>query len=167
MEISYRIEPDFFGSQSESLSVRLLGGHLIERIDYPFLGAPIDRVHGTTRPDYKGNLTLSYTVGAWSGSWTQRYVSDTLYNTTWVEGVDIDDNTNPSYSFTNLNFTYSGENSSFGGDWRLSLAINNAFDKNPPINPGGAGARFGSQWSTFNGYDEFGRRYQLSLNMNF
>jgi iron complex outermembrane receptor protein len=166
MEVSYRMEPDFFGNESESLTVRFLAGHLMERIDYPFLGAPIDRVGGSTRPDYKGNLSLSYSAGPWSGTWQQRYISDTLLNTTWVEGVDVDNNTVPTYSFTNLNFAYSGTNSTFGGDWRVSLAVNNAFDKDPPIFPS-AGARFGSQIGAGTGFDEFGRRYQLTLNMNF
>jgi len=48
-----------------------------------------------------------------------------------------------------------------------SLAINNAFDKNPPI-IAGAFNRVGSRTSSGTGnYDEFGRRCQLSLEMRF
>lgn len=83
----------------------------------------------------------------------------------WVEGVDIDDNSIPFYSFTNLQFSYSGEMNN-GGGWRASLAVNNAFDKNPPIIPGFFD-RIGSQSGGLYGFDEWGRRYQLSLNMNF
>jgi outer membrane receptor protein involved in Fe transport len=166
IEMSYRMEPDFFSGESESLSIRFLGGHLIERTDTPFQGTPLNLVGSSVRPEDKVNLTVAYTVGPWGASWQQRYMSDTLVNLLWVEGVDVDRNTIPTYSFTNLNFSYRGQNSTFGGDWRVSLAVNNAFDKNPPIIPGVFG-RVGSQTNAGNGYDEFGRRYQLSLNMNF
>lgn len=166
VEMSYRMEPDFFNNEAETLTIRALGGHLIERTDTPFRGTPLNLVGSSVRPEDKGNLTVGYTVGPWTATWQQRYISDTLINILWVEGVDIDRNTIPTYSFTNLRFSYRGENSAFGGDWTLGLAVNNAFDKNPPIIPGVFG-RIGSQTNSGTGYDEFGRRYQLTLNMNF
>jgi outer membrane receptor protein involved in Fe transport len=165
LEMSYRMEPNFFDNEIESLSVRVLAGYLGERTNTPFNGAPIDLVGSSTRPEITGNLTLAYSLGPWSATWQQRYISDTLLNTNWVEGVDVDLNTVPTYSFTNLRFAYQSEMSS-GGDWTVSLAVNNAFDKNPPIIPGAFG-RIGSQTGSGLGYDEFGRRYQLGLNMNF
>lgn len=167
LELSYRVEPDFFAGETEALSVRVLAGHLLERTNTPFNGAPIDLVGSATpvlRPETTGNLTVGYTVGPWTATWQQRYISDTLVNINWVEGVDVDWNRVPTYSFTNLRFAYRGELAS--GDWTVSLAINNAFDKNPPILPGQFN-RIGSQTSSGTGYDEFGRRYQLGLNMNF
>lgn len=166
MEIAYRTETNFFNSESESLSVRMLAGKLMERVNTPFNGAPIDLVGSSTplRPDLTANLTVSYTVGPWTGTWQQRYISDTLININWVEGVDVDRNKVPTYSFTNLRFAYRGETAT--GDWTVSLAINNAFDKNPPIIPGAFG-RIGSQTNSGTGFDEFGRRYQLGVNMNF
>jgi len=78
--------------------------------------------------------------------------------------ADVDYNNIGTYSFTNLRFAYQGELDF--GDWSLSLAVNNAFEKSPPTIPW-AFWRIGSQTNSGLGYDEFGRRYQLILNMNF
>lgn len=164
VEIAYRMDLDLFGGEAESLSIRALAGHLIERTNTPFNGTPIDLVGSAQRPDVTANVTLAYSIGAWTASWQQRYISDTLVNLNWVEGVDVDINTIPTYSFTNLRFAYRGETDR--GDWTVSLAVNNAFDKNPPIIPG-VFNRIGSQTNAGTGYDEFGRRYQLGMNMNF
>jgi hypothetical protein len=160
------MEPNFFDNELETLTVRLLGGHLMERFDQPPGGTPINQIGGSTRPENTAVATLRYGVGPWSATWQQRYISDTLVNVNWVEGVDVDNNTIPTYSFTNLSFRYDGESMIGGGDWSASLAINNAFDKNPPIIPGSFN-RVGSQTNSGLGYDEFGRRYQLTLTMSF
>jgi outer membrane receptor protein involved in Fe transport len=84
-----------------------------------------------------------------------------------VEGVDVDDNTIPTYSFTNLNFRYEGGEMIGGAQWSVSFAINNAFNKLPIILPGTPG-RVGTQIGSGSGnHDEFGRRYQVTLDMNF
>lgn len=165
-EVRYDMEPDFFDREFETLSIRGLFGYLKDRYDQPPAGDRIDLVGGSTRPEYTGNLTLRYGVGPWSFSWQQRYISDTLVNINWEEGVDIDDNTIPSYSFTNLQLRYTGEAMMGGGEWSAMLSVNNAFDKHPPIIPG-AFNRVGSQTNSGFGYDEFGRRYQLTLSMDF
>jgi len=162
-EMAYNYEPNFFGSQQETLSLRLLAGKLLERFDVPPGGVAIDQVGGfaggTFRPDWTANLTGRYGVGPWSFTWQQRMTSESLMNIAWVEGVDVDYNTIPFYTFTNLTFRYDGGETIGGGEWNVSLAVNNAFDKNPPVRPGnGTGS---------GNYDEYGRRYQLTLNMSF
>lgn len=164
-EFRYSIEPDFFAGESESLSLRGLVGHLITRSDTPPQGAPIDLIGSTVRPENTGILSASYTLGPWGMQWQQRFIDETKVNINWVEGVDIDDNSIPFYSFTNLQFSYSGELNG-GGTWRAALAINNAFDKNPPIIPGFFD-RIGSQTGGLASFDEWGRRYQLGLNVSF
>ena len=154
LEFAYSIEPDIFDAQFESFNVRALFGRMIERTDTPPGGSPIDRVGSSSLPEWTGNLTASYTIGQWGLQWQQRYIHETKRNINWVEGVDVDDNTNPTYSFTNLRFSYNGELNN-GATWTTSLNVNNAFDKNPP--------KFGN----INSFDEFGRRYHLSLNMTF
>jgi hypothetical protein len=166
MEIGYRIEPDFFANQTESLSIRGLFGYVKDRYDQPPGGSRINLVGSSTEPKKTGNLTVRYGVGPWSMTWQQRYISDTLININWVEGVDVDNNTIPTYSFTNLQFRYDGESLVGGGQWAVTFAINNAFNKNPPTIPGTFN-RVGSQTNSGLGYDEFGRRYQLTLDMNF
>ena len=166
-EMSYNYEPNFFGSQVESLSIRLLAGNLKERFDIPPGGTPIDQVGSTTRPEWTANLTARYSVGPWTFTWQQRAIDETLRNINWVEGVDVDDNTIPTYSFTNLNFRYEGGEMIGGAQWSVSFAINNAFNKLPIILPGTPG-RVGTQIGSGSGnHDEFGRRYQVTLDMNF
>lgn len=165
-EIAYNTELNFFDNAAENLSIRFLAGYLKDRYDQPPGGAPIDLVGSSIRPEVTANLTARYSVGPWSATWQQRYISDTLVNINWVEGVDVDVNTIPTYSFTNLSFRYDGDSLMGGGEWSAAFAINNAFDKNPPIVPGAFG-RVGSQTGALNAYDEWGRRYQLTLEMSF
>jgi hypothetical protein len=80
--------------------------------------------------------------------------------------VEVDNNTIPTYSFTNLSFRYDGESMMGAGEWFATLAVNNAFDNNPPI-ISGAFNRVGLQTNSGLGYDEWGRRYQLTLQMSF
>ena len=167
-EVAYNREVNLFKSQPESLSFRLLAGKLLDRYDQPPGGDRIDQIGNSVldRPELSANATLRYSVGPWSATWQQRYISDQLININWVEGVDVDNNTIPSYSFTNLLFRYDRSATSAGKAWSIGLAINNAFDKNPPIIPGSFN-RVGSQTNSGLGYDEFGRRFDLTLNMNF
>jgi outer membrane receptor protein involved in Fe transport len=167
-ELAYNREINLFDSQSENLSFRVLGGKLLERYDQPPGGAPIDQIGNSTinRPEISANATLTYSVGPWSATLQQRYISDQRININWVEGVDVDNNTIPSYAFTNLLFRYTRDAALAANMWSVSLALNNAFDKNPPIVPGSFN-RVGSQTSSGFGYDEFGRRIQLTLDMSF
>lgn len=167
-EVAYNTDVNLFDSQAETLSFRVLAGKLLDRYDQPPGGQPINQIGNSAinRPEISANATLRYSVGPWSGIWQQRYISDQLINSTWVEGVDVDNNTIPSYSFTNLVFRYDRGSAGAGNAWSVGLAINNAFDKNPPIIPGSFN-RVGSQTNSGLGYDEFGRRIQLTMDMRF
>jgi outer membrane receptor protein involved in Fe transport len=163
-ETSYRIEPDFFGSEVESLSVRAVVGWLGEKSTTSPGGTYSDGVGGYQGfflfPDYTGNVNLNYSVGPWGMQWQQRFISESKNNVTWTEGVDVDDNSIPFYSWSNVQFSYRTEMDN-GGDWSINFNISNLFDKNPGIVSGGNG----NQGSGYG--DEYGRRFQLSLNMNF
>jgi iron complex outermembrane recepter protein len=167
-EVAYIRELNLFDNHAENLSFRVLAGRLLERYDQPPGGEPIDQIGNSAinRPETSANATLRYSVGPWSAAWQQRYISDQLININWVEGVHVDNNTIPSYSFTNLLFRFDRDSTRAGKAWSVGLAINNAFDKNPPIIPGSFN-RVGSQISSGLGYDEFGRRMQLTFDMNF
>jgi outer membrane receptor protein involved in Fe transport len=160
LEIGYRFEPDFFSNELESFSLRAIAGHLIEKTETPLGGATIDSVGGRTFPENTGNLTANYNIGPWSLQWQQRFIDEVLITSTWVEGVDIDDNTVPFFSWTNARIGYRGEMNN-GATWNLGFNVNNLFDKNPPIFASSRGQ------STSNSWDVYGRRYQLSLNMTF
>jgi outer membrane receptor protein involved in Fe transport len=116
-------------------------------------------------PELTANVTASYRFGPWSIQLQERYIDSVLLNRDWVEGVDIDDNTIQSKSWTNLVAGYRREMQS-GSSWRLQFNVQNLFDDDPPIIPSTGGGRFGAQ-TTSNTYDVLGRRYQLSFNMDF
>ena len=74
--------------------------------------------------------------------------------------MDVDDNTVASQTIFNLGLTY-GREMNDGGEWQLGLNVNNLFNREPPIIAGAGGQALS------NSHDQFGRRYQLTLNMNF
>ena len=165
VEIGYQRDVDFLARQDESLSIRFFGGHLAERTSTVVGGAPAEFAGTRGYPDRTANVSLDYRVAAWSVQLQERYLDEVLLNRTWVEGIDVDDNTIPSRAWTNLVLGY-GRDMGSAGNWRVSLSVQNLFDKDPPIIPSSADTRFGAQ-STDNTYDEWGRRYQLGFDMEF
>jgi hypothetical protein len=117
-ETAYRMEPDFFGDQVESLSVRALVGWLGEKSSTSPNGTTVDSVGGTLYEDYTGNVNVNYSVGPWSMQWQQRFISESKMNTNWTDGVDVDDNTISFYSWTNAQFRYNAEMDN-GGTWSV------------------------------------------------
>ncbi|MDR2213047.1 MAG: TonB-dependent receptor [Pseudomonadales bacterium] len=161
----YRFEPNLFADQDENVSIRVLAGYLMERSNTPLGGTPTDSVGTTGSPEITATASLNYNIGPYGIGWTQRYVADTRSGTsTWVVGTDIDRVYVPSANLTNLQLSYRGDLES-GGDWRVSFNVTNLFDRMPPP-VASYGTRGGSQ--TVPGhFDDIGRRYQISLNMNF
>lgn len=164
-ELSYNMEPNFFASQSESLTVRAFAGYVKERMDIPF-GATtgLEQSGSLGMPDLTANVTAVYTLDAWSLQLQQRYIADTVLNASWVEGRDVDINSVSSGNYTNMRIGYLSEMDN-GGTWNLGLNINNLTDRDPP-RIANFGTRGGSQ-VTHNDYEIYGRMYQLNLNMNF
>lgn len=162
LEFSYRMEPNFFDNESESLSVRTLAGYLLTREDISANGTLTDRLGVYTLPDLTANITTTYTVGPYSFQLLGRYIDSGELVRTWTEGVHVDDNWVASSTWWNGSIRYRSEFSN-GGNWDLGLSVQNLFNKHPPITPGGTAGAQGVAGQ----YDQYGRRYQLSLNMNF
>lgn len=165
VEASYRMDPDFFGQETESLSLRVLAGYVIERSDTPLGGTPFDIAGGLNTPDLTANATLGYNVGPYGIQLQQRYIADSIRNVNWVEGVHVDMNSVASGNYTNLRLDYQGEMTN-GGTWSVALNVTNLLDRSPPIV---------AEWSALperqtlipSGYDDLGRRYLVSFNLNF
>jgi outer membrane receptor protein involved in Fe transport len=163
-EAQYRAEPDFLKDVPETLTVRALFGYLIERSDTPFGGAPVDAAGSNANPQLTGTLTSTYNFGPWSAQVQGRYVDSTILNTTWVEGVDIDDNTVSSMTWWNGRIGYTGELRD-GSTYGVAFSVQNMFDKNPSIVPS-VNTRGGNQG--VRAADEiFGRAYSLSASYRF
>jgi iron complex outermembrane recepter protein len=157
-EISYRIEPDFFGDFSESMNVRLIAGYMNENSTTPLNGAKVDRagadaVGGGFLPKTTLTANLTYNIGDLGVSVQQTYQGSMKRNVLWIEGRDVDNNRVGSVNLTNLGLFWNGEASS--GTWRASLNVSNLFNRDPVI----AGlTRVG---------DDVGRRYAIGFDYSF
>jgi outer membrane receptor protein involved in Fe transport len=165
-EVGYNMEPDFFADQVESFSLRGLIGYLAENSTTTAAGTTQDLARTRNRPEFTGVVTGNYELGPW-GLMLQAIYYDSVMNngsanptTPWIEGVDVDDNWIASQTTFNTALSYSGELDS-GSTWRLGFNVTNLFDREPPIVAGAGGQ------SIIPGHDSLGRRYQLSLNMEF
>jgi iron complex outermembrane recepter protein len=164
-EIVYSPDVSFFAGLNESLSVRVLGGKLRSRTNTVVGGTPAEFAGSRGFPELTANITASYRVGRWSVQLQERFIDKVLLNRTWVEGVDVDRNTIDSRAWTNLVLGYE-DTTAGGGTWRVTLNVQNLFDKDPPVIPSSVDSRFGAQ-ATDNTYDVWGRRYQLGFNFDF
>lgn len=166
-EVAYRRDVDWFGIPDESVSLRLLGGKLDTRTN-TVQGSVPDELAGAratpagTLPELTANLTASYRFGPWAIQLQQRYIDELLLDRNFVEGIDIDDNTVSSQSWTNLVLSREGRGRG-DGVWRVTLNVQNLFDDDPPIIP--ANPFFaGAAQAVDNTYDVWGRRYQVTFN---
>jgi outer membrane receptor protein involved in Fe transport len=164
-ESRYRRDVDFFANENENLNLRLLAGYHIERSTTPLGGTPNDITGTTGSPELTATGTLGYNVGPYGMQLTQRYTMHTRSGTsTWVVGKDIDRVFVPSANITNLQLSYRGDMKG-SGDWRVSFNVTNLFNRQP-ASVASYGTRGGAQGIPAN-FDELGRRYQVSLNVNF
>ena len=159
-EASYRFEPNFFAAADESFSLRALVGYLGENSTTSAVGTVQDLAASQTRPEYTGVVTGTYGLGNWSFMLQSSYYDSVMNNITWVEGRDVDDNWIASMTTFNSAVSYQGELQN-GASWRLGFNVTNLFDKEPSIVAGANGQ------SIIAGHDAYGRRYQLSLNVDF
>lgn len=170
-EISYRIEPDFFGNELESFSLRALWGHIIERSSKASAtAASVETTGGQGTPENTATITANYGLGNWNLQLQTRWIDSVRMakigggGVLAISGVDFDDAEIASNAWVNGQLGYTGETSD-GSTWGVALSVQNLFDRNPPIIPS-FGSRGGSQ-TVSDTYDAEGRRYQLSVNYSF
>ncbi len=159
LEVQYSFLPNWVADLDEHLTVKALVGYLSENSTTSFNGTVVDAANGQDRPKYTATVSANYQVGKFGVGIFERYVGHTLLNNTWIEGIDVDHNRIASQAVTNLNLSY-------GDKWadknyKVSFGISNLFNRDQPIIPSTAG-----QVVDYN-YDVFGRRFQLSLDVNF
>jgi outer membrane receptor protein involved in Fe transport len=170
VELQYAMEPDFFSAESESFTARAMVGYLAERSTTTAAGIYTNFVGRISTPEYTALATFNYNIADFGVMLQTTYYDSTISNgnnegltganSNWIEGVDVDDNTVASQTIFNLGLNY-GRELTDGGDWMVSFNINNLFNREPPIIAGTGGQALS------NSHDQFGRRYQVTLNMNF
>jgi outer membrane receptor protein involved in Fe transport len=185
-ELQYTAHPDFVSSQAESLMFRGFASHLIERSNQASSIGAVNRFDsgftaGVLYPDWKANVSGTYTLGNWSLLISEEFISSSKINTTFVDvadynsghmvvnGVtktapDVDNNWLPNYFNTNARLAYRSETAS-GHAWDVSLFVTNLTNKDPMIVPSN-NAR-GSSQTVSNNFDAYGRRYVVGFNYKF
>jgi outer membrane receptor protein involved in Fe transport len=174
-----------------NLDVRLLATRMIDQLYQPVPGGPFVNVVGQTgsgnsfladfQPTSKwiGNLTATYSQGPVAVTGQVRYVSAGTMNyngyppgatlpASPATGYNMATNSVPSYEVFNLAGSYRFSSMGSAG-LQLFGAVNNLFDKTPPVATGvggfGPNATFGGTNPTF--FDTLGRTFKLGVRMTF
>ncbi len=170
-EASYNRQVDWFGGAGERIGVRFFANYLDEASS-AFVGElQLDRVGETSAlydfPRRLANVAFTYGTGPFSFNLQTRYRSETVRDVTWIEGIDIEDNSVGSRSYTNFNFAYDFEWSD--NTAQVYLYVGNLFDKDPPLIPGGLGATSGyAGYGDMNrAFDTLGRAYSAGVRLRF
>ncbi|HEV7632977.1 MAG TPA: TonB-dependent receptor, partial [Steroidobacteraceae bacterium] len=185
-ELQYSLHPDFFSSQSENLQFRGFASQLLERSNQASSTGLVNNFNGgftagILYPDWKGNLSATYTLGSWSLLISEEWISRSKINTTFIDTTDfaagrvivngatktspdVDDNYLPNYFNTNVRLGYHKETTD-GHSWDVSLFVTNLLDKDPMVVQ--SNNLRGSSQTVSNNYDAYGRRYVLGVNYEF
>ncbi|MDT8397791.1 MAG: TonB-dependent receptor [Pseudomonadales bacterium] len=167
LELSYRMEPDLFASQFETLSFRMLAGYLAENSSTPLNGVKLDSAGTGVFPSWTTTTTLNYGVGPVSGFIQHRFIDSTRLNALWTEGVDVDDNSISSVDYTNVGLTYTYETAS-GGSVAVFGNVTNLFNEHPPVIPTNVGRSIaGSPGLNQHNAISLGRRFVVGATAKF
>ena len=114
------------------LSLRALANYT-DRYRSQFPNSPIVNGLSATagRVPWRVNFLGTYALGGFSATVSERFVSAGKYDATFVEGIDINDNSTPSRFYTDVTLEQKI------GDGNLSLFVQatNLFNKAPPLVP--------------------------------
>lgn len=166
-EVSYQRSVNWFGGGS--IRMRFLGSHLMENSFTDQFGIKVDRAGETgdsSLPEWQGNLSFMYMKGGLSVGIIERYIGSGVRNVLDVEGVDIDETSVDSATYTNLNVSYDLET-----ERNLAIEIfgivENAFDADPPLSPNNFSFFSGTRQVNGNLFDLQGRRYTMGMRFRF
>ncbi|UNK57692.1 TonB-dependent receptor [Pseudoxanthomonas daejeonensis] len=158
LEVDYNF--DLLGGNT---ALRFVGTRMIQSREWPFQAFPgefNEYVTYVTDPRWRANLETGYTWNDWRATWNMQYVDGNLrvtpasYASNPGSAAPI---ANGSYTYHNFQFGYT-----FPGENKLDvyLGIDNAFDKDPPLNY--FGADIGSAM-----YDNVGRYMYMGATYRF
>jgi len=139
------------GGGSVSLN---LGGNYVMHYQADFGTGPVERAGDLQgSPKLRGTFSLGYERSPVAVTAAARHTHRMLYDNTYVEGLQINDNTVPSTTYVDLSARYAASSSlQFFG------VIRNALDKAPPYVP----TAFGYPTSPVF-YDMIGRTYRVGF----
>jgi outer membrane receptor protein involved in Fe transport len=110
-------------------------------------------------PKWRGNVSLDYRTPTYSVGALVRVVDGGAYDSTYVEGVDINDNSVSGRRYLDLNGSYR-----INDHFELFGKINNALNVDPPATPQ---VLAGSLYAGSSHYDRIGRYYTTGVRVKF
>jgi len=157
LEVGYSV--DVAGGQ---LAFRMLSTY-VDKLVNTINGVPTDRAgqvgSGAGIPHWRGNLGMNYRAAQYDVGLLYRYVQGGKYDNTFVEGIDINDNSVPGCSYIDLNGNYR-----ITENFNLFAKVNNLLDKDPPATPN---AITQSIYASAPFYDRTGRYYIAGVRVRF
>ncbi len=170
VELDYQRGIELFGGGPERFSTRLIGSYLAQNsvtnqsigtINYA--GQVGD---GYNLPRLQILSELAYANGPYQVLLQQRVIGRGVIDVTYVQGVDIDRNTVPSITYTDLDLKYTRPAQNGWPSLEIYGHVTNLFDRDPPIVP---------NYTDFTGatptnktvYDVLGRRFNVGITARF
>jgi len=157
--VSYRTPLDrYLSGVPGALTLNFAGNYILKYGDNIANAGYIERVGETvSTPRFTSTLTATYDIGKASVTAQWRHISSGLYNVTFVEGVNINDNTVDGADYINLSGSYD-----LTEKLQLFGVVNNLFNKQPPIAPQNFGYPTINTW-----FDLIGRTYKMGARYRF
>lgn len=118
---------------------------------------------GTGSPKWVGTFSTTYTNGPFTGFLQGRYLGPGTQNATYVEGVDIDDNSVPAVVYLDASIRYSIGEERNGIE--LYANVNNLLNKAPPLVPIATAAAIVNTNTVL--YDTVGRYFTVGAIVKF
>jgi iron complex outermembrane recepter protein len=159
-ELGYRPQFQPFGGQ---LILRGVASYLRENTTEVFGGKTIDRAGETgltANPDWTVTASANWTRGPFSLFVQERYIAAGAYDVTRVQPTTIEDNSVAAAFYTDLTASYMLNERA-----KVTVTVNNLFDKAPPLAPNGTLSIFTP--TNVQLFDQIGRYFTLRLNYRF
>jgi len=167
-DASYRFAlSDIWSELDGSAALHALAG-FIDHDQNSSIGVPsVDRAgdvgpNGYHMPKWRSTWQLQLDEGPYEAFFQVRWVGAGKWDSTLVQGVDIDNNAVPSATYVDTNLRYNFE--SWGGDWTAFLGVNNVFNITPPLDPSTGNNPYRTQAEL---YDTVGRFYRVGVKFNY
>ena len=157
--VSYRTPLDRFISGAPGrLTLNFSGNYVLKYGDNIANAGYIERAGETvSTPRFTSTLTGTYDIGKASVTVQWRHIDSGVYNVTFVEGVNINDNTVDGADYINLSGSFDVTDK-----LQLYAVANNVFNKAPPIAPQNFGYPTINTW-----FDLIGRTYKMGVRYRF
>lgn len=172
-EATYRRNlSDIVSSWGGSLNLRMVGTYVAHRTvtiggvttEYAGQNANFDQ-NSQAVPSWRWLASASYDSSHFTATVTERFIGAGKINKAWVEGVDIDNNHVPAVFYTDLTLGF--KMPAFGKGAQVYFAVQNLFDRDPPVAPIYGATGFLSTGTNAYLYDVIGRQFRVGARFKF